>query len=50
MRDTSGDEDDGYDETLIPVDFRSAGQIIDGKDASSFSVSLVACFSVPAYR
>lgn len=27
--DTSGDEDDGYDETLIPVDFRTAGQIID---------------------
>ena len=27
--DTSGDEDDGYDETLIPVDFRSAGQIVD---------------------
>ena len=29
VRDTSGDEDDGYDETLIPVDFRSAGQIVD---------------------
>mmetsp|Transcript_1357 Transcript_1357/g.3008 ORF Transcript_1357/g.3008 Transcript_1357/m.3008 type:complete len:312 (+) Transcript_1357:100-1035(+) len=27
--DTSGDEDDGYDETLIPVDFKRAGQIID---------------------
>lgn len=27
--DTSGDEDDGYDETLIPVDFQSAGQIVD---------------------
>ena len=24
-----GDEDDGYDETLIPVDFKSAGQIVD---------------------
>lgn len=23
VRDTSGDEEDGYDETLIPVDFRS---------------------------
>jgi len=22
-----GDEEDGYDETLIPVDFKSAGQI-----------------------
>jgi hypothetical protein len=29
VRDYSGDEDDGYDETLIPVDFQSAGQIID---------------------
>ena len=29
VRDRSGDEDDGYDETLIPVDFQSAGQIID---------------------
>lgn len=27
--DTSGDEDDGYDETLIPVDFKRAGQITD---------------------
>ena len=29
VRDTSGDEADGYDETLIPVDFRNAGQILD---------------------
>jgi metacaspase-1 len=29
IRDTSGDEADGYDETLIPVDFKSAGQIVD---------------------
>mmetsp|Transcript_18489 Transcript_18489/g.26030 ORF Transcript_18489/g.26030 Transcript_18489/m.26030 type:complete len:315 (+) Transcript_18489:168-1112(+) len=29
VRDTSGDEDDGYDETLIPVDFQSAGHIVD---------------------
>jgi len=29
VRDISGDEEDGYDETLIPVDFKSAGQIID---------------------
>ena len=27
--DTSGDEDDGYDESIIPVDFRENGQIID---------------------
>ena len=29
VRDTSGDEDDGYDETLIPVDFTRTGQIVD---------------------
>lgn len=27
--DTSGDEDDGYDETLIPLDFKKSGQIVD---------------------
>ncbi len=25
----TGDEADGYDETIFPVDFRSSGQIID---------------------
>lgn len=29
MRDTSGDEEDNRDETLIPVDFRSSGMIKD---------------------
>ena len=29
VRDHSGDEDDGYDSTLIPVDFKHAGQILD---------------------
>jgi len=29
IRDTSGDEADGYDETLIPLDFKRAGQILD---------------------
>jgi hypothetical protein len=29
VKDLDGDEDDGYDETLIPVDFKSAGQILD---------------------
>ncbi|KAG7346698.1 caspase domain containing protein [Nitzschia inconspicua] len=27
--DVSGDEADGYDETMIPVDFKKAGQILD---------------------
>lgn len=29
VEDTSGDEEDGFDETLIPVDFKKAGQILD---------------------
>mmetsp|Transcript_2146 Transcript_2146/g.3883 ORF Transcript_2146/g.3883 Transcript_2146/m.3883 type:complete len:318 (-) Transcript_2146:223-1176(-) len=29
VRDTSGDEKDGYDETLIPLDYQSSGQITD---------------------
>ncbi|KAL7462889.1 hypothetical protein ACHAXS_003261 [Conticribra weissflogii] len=29
LEDQDGDEDDGYDETLIPVDFQSEGQIRD---------------------
>eukprot|EP01062_Namystynia_karyoxenos_P048317 TRINITY_DN3673_c0_g2_i1.p1 TRINITY_DN3673_c0_g2~~TRINITY_DN3673_c0_g2_i1.p1 ORF type:complete len:597 (+),score=160.53 TRINITY_DN3673_c0_g2_i1:109-1899(+) len=29
VRDKDGDEGDGYDETLIPVDFKQAGQITD---------------------
>mmetsp|Transcript_19605 Transcript_19605/g.25392 ORF Transcript_19605/g.25392 Transcript_19605/m.25392 type:complete len:312 (-) Transcript_19605:558-1493(-) len=29
LKDEDGDEDDGYDETLIPVDFQRAGQIRD---------------------
>jgi len=28
-QDTSGDEDDGYDETIFPVDYNQAGQIVD---------------------
>lgn len=28
-RDTDGDEDDGYDETIMPVDFQTAGEIVD---------------------
>lgn len=29
VKDTNGDEDDGFDETLVPVDYASAGQIVD---------------------
>ena len=29
VRDVSGDEASGYDSTLIPLDFKRAGQIID---------------------
>ena len=29
VKDYSGDEEDGFDETLIPVDFQRSGQIID---------------------
>ena len=29
LRDDDGDEADGYDETLVPVDYASAGQIRD---------------------
>jgi len=29
VRDTSGDEEDGFDETLIPVDFQRNGHILD---------------------
>jgi hypothetical protein len=27
--DTSGDEDDGFDEILIPGDYKTSGQIVD---------------------
>ena len=29
IRDNSGDEEDGYDETLVPLDYNTAGQIKD---------------------
>ena len=48
VRDTSGDEEDGYDSTLIPVDFKSTGQILDDDSTLCFvcvSVSLCVCSS-----
>lgn len=29
VRDTSGDEADGYDETILPMDYQSSGHIVD---------------------
>jgi len=29
VKDMSGDEADGYDETILPIDFKTAGQIVD---------------------
>ena len=29
VRDLNGDEDDGYDEALVPLDFKRAGMILD---------------------
>lgn len=29
VRDTSGDESDGFDETILPMDYRKSGHIID---------------------
>ncbi len=34
--DESGDEEDGFDETLIPVDFQTAGQIVDDDLSDEF--------------
>jgi len=28
-----GDEEDGYDETIYPVDFKQAGMIVDDENA-----------------
>lgn len=36
MVDTSGDEDDGFDEILIPGDYKTAGQIMDDEIYSDF--------------
>jgi metacaspase-1 len=38
VRDVSGDEEDGYDSTLIPVDFQRSGQILD--DDGTLSVCI----------
>jgi hypothetical protein len=30
-KDTSGDEEDGYDEVIYPVDYKTAGHLVDDK-------------------
>jgi hypothetical protein len=46
-----GDESDGWDETLIPVDFRTEGHIVDGKSrTASKSSSIVRCSCVLCSR
>mmetsp|Transcript_41764 Transcript_41764/g.87649 ORF Transcript_41764/g.87649 Transcript_41764/m.87649 type:complete len:346 (+) Transcript_41764:294-1331(+) len=41
VKDTDGDEEDGMDETLIPVDYQKAGQIVDDE------VHTVLCRGLP---
>ena len=36
MEDKSGDEDDGFDEILIPVDYKENGQIVDDEIYEEF--------------
>lgn len=36
VEDTDGDESDGYDESLIPVDFKTSGQIVDDDILKNF--------------
>ena len=43
VRDVSGDEEDGYDSTLIPVDFRSSGQILDDDGTYLWFILFFAC-------
>ncbi len=40
MKDDNGDEKDGLDETLVPVDFMGAGQIRDDELYSRLCSSL----------
>eukprot|EP01060_Flectonema_neradi_P011461 TRINITY_DN18535_c0_g1_i1.p1 TRINITY_DN18535_c0_g1~~TRINITY_DN18535_c0_g1_i1.p1 ORF type:complete len:486 (+),score=89.09 TRINITY_DN18535_c0_g1_i1:163-1620(+) len=40
--DKNGDEEDGFDETLVPVDFKSAGQIVDDEIFSTLVAPLPA--------
>ncbi len=35
--DLDGDEDDGFDEVIYPVDFKNAGHVVDDESDSAFS-------------
>jgi metacaspase-1 len=48
MVDTSGDEDDGFDEILIPVDFEESGQIVDDDIYAEFVTQMSAGVAVTA--
>jgi metacaspase-1 len=36
--DLDGDEEDGFDETILPVDFKQAGMIVDDVSLSWFNI------------
>ena len=48
MADTSGDEDDGFDEILIPSDFKESGQIVDDEIYEEFVQQVRAGVTVTA--
>lgn len=39
--DVNGDEDDGFDEVIYPVDFKQAGQIVDDERKYIVEVNLI---------
>ena len=46
LPDDNGDEEDGRDETLIPVDFKKAGQIRDDELLEKFIVPMASNVTV----
>jgi len=49
LRDDGADEADGYDETLVPLDYQYAGQIRDGKFEVDCKKTLIYLHSHPYY-
>lgn len=53
MKDTSGDEADNMDETMVPVDYKSSGQITDDeilKEVGAVAQTLLKrCFGGPSF-